>query len=713
MFGKKKFWREGTAKPDVLPVSFPGKKSPPAFPGKRKYREIERGLNHPDKIPTLNLAVHPSHATVWPVQNIPSTAICTTRYREKGYEKVTSYKKGIWDGWTQLGRTSGDGFSFDFPLGLLPKFMQACEDAGVRVLESNSTRVRPEAELETMGSSHLGGGFKLRDYQVEAANAFVDLGSYESVGGLPSLGAIEPNRAEDQYSEIGDLTRYRVPGTGIIWAATGSGKTVSSASVVARLGVRTLFMVYGNDLVRQTWRNFNNMLGTWLLDDGHQVGIAVEGDFNPGFVTVAGSSTLATMLMGPERAVKKVMRKIRKFLRLTDLAIDRVVEETFESDDLLGFEEESDVNRGKLREMRTLMARWLDCVPSQMAKGRNVVLKLEALGLESLEFRNNALIEEDLESNIELLSADSWKSDLEAVFRAMNRFPGKFQRCVEKQKTLVDYLKTVDLLIVDEVHKAASSGAYAVAQTCSAFYRLGMSGTPLDRADGANLKVLAAFGEVVMRVHNRQMRTAGVIPDARIRILEVPAWSTGKKWEGKPIWNEIYSDGIVLNGWRNEQAVAATKRVYDAGGKVLVLFRVIEHGKILGELLDEVDVPATVLDGASKTQQRRDALDSFSAGDIRVIVASAIFGTGIDIPDGFDLLLLMGGGKGKGKGEDERGGIAVLQNLGRGLRGDGQVEVIDFMDNQHPILRNHSVSRFQIYQGQGCFEVTREEDQAA
>lgn len=691
MFGKKKY-RKAAEITDVAPLKDELPRKP--FPGKRKLRALLQGLNHPNKMASVSLAIHPTHAVMWPEQNIPFDAIQATRYQEKGFEKVTAYKKGRWDGYTNLGRLRTDGV-FEFPIGLLGKVLQACEDAGVRVQERESTRVEPIASYRGLGADHLGAGITLRDYQKAAVTAFIEREQFSDVSGYDSVKSIGLQDAEFLHCEIGSLTRYRLPGTGLLWAATGSGKTVSSASMIARLGVRTLFMVYGNDLVRQTWRNFNNFLGAWLLNHDEQIGIAVEGDFNPGFVTVAGQSTLAAMLAGPTNAIKRVKTVVREFMRTIPAAIYNVDQEDADEEERC---------KGVLSKMQTKMATWLTKIPSGEAVARTILSDIHDLQYENLSFKDGYVEQPDEGVSKAGKSYGEWLEALEKCLRRMDNFFGSFKRADKRREELLEYLSTVEFLIVDEAHKAAASGAYSVIQMCPAYYRVGMSGTPLDRADGANLKVLAAFGECAFRVSNSQMRDAGVIPDAQITLYSVPGHVEG--FYGKYKWNDLYLEGIVYNEYRNRIAVDAARRVFDKGGKVLMLFKSIEHGEVLGDLLDEAGVEHLVLDGSSKTEARRDALDQFSAGTLRVIVASAIFGTGIDIPDGFDLLALMAGGK--GKLGDDRGGIAVLQNLGRGLRGDGKVEVIDFMDEHHRTLYKHSVGRLQIYQGQGCFQVIEE-----
>jgi len=676
-----------------------GRRSLQVTPGAPQSGSQARGLNEGFH-ETISLTVTPTHAMLYPTNRVPSTVFIALRFREKNYQHSIKFKQGRWDGYHSLGRVItdhgwGGESKYAFPLGLLPKVIEACNRVGVGVIESPHRRDKPLSTLTPMESGKLHGGIELRDYQNEIVEAFVSDSGYTAVHGLHSVSSIPAALAKERHSEIGEMTRYRIPGTGLMWSATGSGKTVASASIVGRLAVRTLFMVFGNDLVRQTWRSYQHMLGPWLLNYGESVGIAVEGDFNPGFVTVAGSTTLAARLNGEARAINDVKRCIREYTGLTHAAKQAVVSTP-------GSPKEEQVQI--LSQIGQKMSRWLSLVPSNQVAARTLLSQIEELDYHGICFKDSYVTPPVSEED-DGVTTEDWGVKLFNALNAMERFWGRYSEATAKRDELEQYLQTVDLLICDEAHGAAASGAYAVIQNCPAYYRVGMSGTPLDRSDGGNIKVLGAFGEVSSRITNAQMREAGVIPDALIRMVTVPG---SLEMEKGSIWSEKYAEGIVRREWRNEFACSRAAEVYEGGGKVLILFIAVEHGELLTKIFDDKGIPCICLDGSSKSQQRRDALDRFNAGVDRVLLASKIFNQGIDIPEGMDLLVQMSGGKGRaGK---ERGGISILQALGRGLRGGGdhRMELLDFMDEHHISLYKHSCSRLRLYKEQGCFEVREE-----
>src|SRR5690606_31714734 len=59
----------------------------------------------------------------------------------------------------------------------------------------------------------------------------------------------------------------------------------------------------------------------------------------------------------------------------------------------------------------------------------------------------------------------------------------------------ISLLKESEVLFFDECHRMGSETWFTVATLCPAYYRFGLSGTPLDRTDGADLRLIGAIGE--------------------------------------------------------------------------------------------------------------------------------------------------------------------------------------------------------------------------
>jgi len=486
-----------------------------------------------------------------------------TSYRKDGYAFTDAYIKGKWDGYERLGESRDYNHEFIFPTGLVPHVVSTL-DVMKTIYVVIDLRTKPESQYAS--AKTLDGIEGLRDYQ-ENMVASIER-SLEDTVDFPLLSLTEEQK-NHLTARVGRVSPFRVPGIGIWWAATGSGKTESAAGLIGKMGVRTLFVVYGNSLVKQTKKRFETRLHTWLTEHSLTVADCIEGDFRTGFITIAGLTTMTNILKNKKH---------------------------------------------------------------------------------------------------------------------------------ENHKDLLAYLAKVDLFIFDEGHGSAAKNAYNLIMSCSAYYRVCMSGTPLDRPDDSNLKVIAGFGDIVHRSTNKEMVEKGVIPEATIRLIQIGGSSGGHARD----WNDVYERGIVWYEPRNLRIIQLVQQYYEKDKKVLILFKSIPHGERLSDMLwteknaddEETFIAHTKLDGESSLEEREDALSSFREGKLRVLLASDIFQQGVDLPD-IDVVINAAAGKSV---------IGVLQRFGRGLRGDNLI-LVDFADGQHATLAKHSLARLKIYKKQDCFNI--------
>ena len=81
---------------------------------------------------------------------------------------------------------------------------------------------------------------------------------------------------------------------GVLYAATGAGKTHMAAAIIAHRAIRTLFLVHTKDLLWQTKDRFEKVLGI-------KVGVVGDGEFEIGNVIVA---TIQTLHKAPPQALQ-------------------------------------------------------------------------------------------------------------------------------------------------------------------------------------------------------------------------------------------------------------------------------------------------------------------------------------------------------------------------------------------------------------------------
>jgi superfamily II DNA or RNA helicase len=136
------------------------------------------------------------------------------------------------------------GAGFRFRTGLLHRVKQFAPVCGLKLEEEIDQRQDVKPNLKLMGKS-----VELRDYQADSVNRAL---------------------AHDM---------------GVLYIATGGGKTHCAASLIAQRSVSTLFLVHTKDLLYQTKKRFEDLLGV-------TIGVIGDGVDEPGDITVATIQTL-------------------------------------------------------------------------------------------------------------------------------------------------------------------------------------------------------------------------------------------------------------------------------------------------------------------------------------------------------------------------------------------------------------------------------------
>ena len=241
-------------------------------------------------------------------------------------------------------------------------------------------------------------------------------------------------------------------------------------------------------------------------------------------------------------------------------------------------------------------------------------------------------------------------------------------------------LPQFDVLFFDESHHLPSRSAYKLAMKSNAQFRYGLSATP-KRADGAELKMFAAVGEIIY-----ESRPEGAIKKGRIVRPEFRFVETSHPrfiHRGMP-WHEVYTLGITANEDRNLRIVAQANKLLREGHTVYVHVEEIAHGKwITGHIKGSAFVC-----GTDNKTDRDKAIKDFSTGKLKLL-CSTLLGEGVNIP-GITAIIMAGGRK------SESG---CIQKIGRALRtlpGKDKAVVVDFKD-RGVFLGEHWQERYATY----------------
>lgn len=257
---------------------------------------------------------------------------------------------------------------------------------------------------------------------------------------------------------------------------------------------------------------------------------------------------------------------------------------------------------------------------------------------------------------------------------------------LEKQQAAADLLGSVRGIIVDECHTLPADNVLAVvSKTRNAYWRFGLSGTPLARGDRKSLLAIGALGGIIHRIKPEVLIEAGALSRPTIRVVPVVQATT------KPTWQGAYTELVVRSKQRNQtvvnMAVASQKPAF-------VFVQHVKHGKILKTMLDAAGLRCDFVWGAHETWLRGKVLERLQSNKLDVVVCSSVFQQAIDVPKLRSVINAAGGAS----------VIATIQRIGRGTRvteDKTTFEVWDIVDRGNRWLERHSRERINAYEGEG------------
>lgn len=256
-----------------------------------------------------------------------------------------------------------------------------------------------------------------------------------------------------------------------------------------------------------------------------------------------------------------------------------------------------------------------------------------------------------------------------------------------RNKTAASILLNAEGLLIDECHTQPAASFYLVTVNAkNAYFRIGLSGTPLARGDHKALMAIAALGKVAYTIKSQTLIEEGVLAKPIIRMTEFYEECKLKTYAG------IYSRAIVRSKKRNALVVQLVKK---ATYPCLVFVREVKHGKLLKEMLEKEGFAVDFVWGNTTESAREAAVTRLEYGETEVCIASVVFQEGVDIPILASVIMAAAG----------KSVIATLQSIGRGMRtNDGlklEFEVWDVYDTGQRTLEKHAKERRRTYLRQG------------
>lgn len=240
-------------------------------------------------------------------------------------------------------------------------------------------------------------------------------------------------------------------------------------------------------------------------------------------------------------------------------------------------------------------------------------------------------------------------------------------------------LKAFKLLMVDDAHIAAAGQTEEVILRQAAPYRFGFTGTSKGRSDNKDLVVHGLLGQPIRLIEHDELVKQGFIADVQTQMYY-------GNWQGN--FSILEDFLIVQNPVRNKLIQKIIKE--HPGRSVLIVVRRLDHGEILKKMFKgSVFISGEIKDMAERERIRQDVKD----GKIKILIASNIGATGLDIPN-LDVGINAAGGRGE---------ILTQQKIGRLMRPfkDLCKKWFDIYDCYHPTLEEHAKERYRIYKENG------------
>lgn len=246
-------------------------------------------------------------------------------------------------------------------------------------------------------------------------------------------------------------------------------------------------------------------------------------------------------------------------------------------------------------------------------------------------------------------------------------------------------LKGMSLLMIDECHHTSASTWYNIAAKCPAYFRFGLSATPLMGEAIGNQKLLAMTGPEIKTVSNKDLIDRGISAKPTICVMRNDVSAVGYDWK------TAYRVCVEENGERNALVARLVRSHISKGEPILIMVNTVRHGQALKRILGEDTVLIT---GKDPYADRQRDLARLESGEIKSITATPIFDEGADVPN-IRVVVLAGVGKSLRR---------LLQRVGRGLRkkeGENSVTIYDFLDKGSLYLEKHSKGRLDQYCKEG------------
>lgn len=332
------------------------------------------------------------------------------------------------------------------------------------------------------------------------------------------------------------------------------------------------------------------------------------------------------------------------------------------------------------------------------ASGKSLVIAMLALSMQKhigvitvpsqyLLHQTKADIEELTKGKLQLGIYGDGECDLRPITIATMQ---SLYSGIQSRGEILAWLAECDWWIADETHGAAADSWQEVSTCLSkAMVRYGLTAT-CRREDGAELLIEGVIGPLVYQEEAVTLIKEGILAVPEIEIHHFDPGTVGGTYP------QVYKAAVSENEDRNNRILGQVRRAIGDGlTPILVIVDEKKHGKTLEKVFKDDGLVTESIDGDDPHKRRATAVQKLVNGTYKVLVASGIFNTGINIPP---IQTVLNAAAGKSVTE-------TIQRAGRGLRqslstGKTKCRIIDFFDDEGKYLRRHAKARRMTYMSQ-------------
>ena len=253
-----------------------------------------------------------------------------------------------------------------------------------------------------------------------------------------------------------------------------------------------------------------------------------------------------------------------------------------------------------------------------------------------------------------------------------------------------------DLVIGDEAHKFKAKQLTKIMESLTdCRYRFGFTGS-LDGTTTNSLVLQGLFGPHKQLVTTKQLQDDGTLAQLNIKLIKLDY----SEEEKKNIHGALYPEEIKFLFAHEKRNEFIKKLALSLDGNTLILFRFVEHGETLFQMVTEkAKCPTYYVSGQVSGDDREQIRKIVNEHDKSITVASTgVFSTGTNIPNINNIIAAA----------PSKSQVMILQSIGRGLRKTDKKSECTYFDivddltynSKRNYTLNHSVERIKIYKKQ-------------